>query len=490
MGSTRQSRPLDQAGHFNDALLESLSAGVVITNPENRITYVNQRFSEISGYAREELIGQLDGVLFPARYRHPIKQRLTGRLSGKPENWEYEAVSKDGTRSWIALRTIPHRNADGKIAGTVWMINCIDRERRLFLQNECLQEELMARAPSQTLVGRSPAYLKVLEQIKMVASTCANVLIFGEPGTGKELVARAIHAQSSRRHSPFVEVHCASIPAAFFDNELFGHVRNAFPGAGRDRSGRLELADRGSLFLDEPSKIPFEAQGKLLRALQDGQFQKIGDDRPRPIHVRIVTATSRDLQAEAKAGRFRLDLYHRLSVFPIELPPLRECPEDIRPLAEHFLETIARRTGNPVPRLPRAVINQLNGYNWPGNARELSHVIERAMILWRGGELRVELGGPNPDPPTPRTSMEAQDLLQNLSLVSLKQLERDLIARALEESHDRIYGPFGAATRLGLKPTTLAARIQKFGLRVRRPRVPRTQGGGTPTEAGLASWVD
>src|SRR6266478_679259 len=227
----------------------------------------------------------------------------------------------------------------------------------------------------RNIIGHSPALEKVLAQIATVAPTEANVLILGESGTGKELVARAIHDMSARKEHSLVRVNCASIPKELFESEFFGHVRGAFTGAVKDRVGRFELADGGTLFLDEIAEIPLDLQSKLLRVLQEGQFERLGEDRTRTVKVRLIAATNRDLLAEAKAGRFRLDLYYRLSVFPIEVPSLRERLEDVGELAEHFIKQSARRLGVPRPRLSKLHLQELQSYDWPGNVRELQNVI-------------------------------------------------------------------------------------------------------------------
>jgi transcriptional regulator with GAF, ATPase, and Fis domain len=263
-------------------------------------------------------------------------------------------------------------------------------------------------------------------------------------------------------------VNCASIPKELFESEFFGHVKGAFTGAIKDRIGRFELADGGTLFLDELGEIPPELQSKLLRVLQEGQFEKLGEDRTRSVDVRVVAATNRDLRAEVKAGRFRQDLYYRLSVFPVELPPLRERREDVRALAEHFLKVSSKKMGLPVPRLTRDNLRDLEAYDWPGNVRELQNVIERAVILARGGDLRFHLDAVEPKwpaPAAPEPVIAASPAgSEVLSLSALKQRERDLIEDALRQANGRVYGSGGAAERLGLKPTTLASRMKKLGL--------------------------
>jgi transcriptional regulator with GAF, ATPase, and Fis domain len=302
----------------------------------------------------------------------------------------------------------------------------------------------------------------------MVAPNPANVLILGESGTGKELVARAVHENSSRRGKPLVRVNCASIPKDLFESEFFGHVRGAFTGAIKDRIGRFELANGGTLFLDEVGEIPLELQGKLLRVLQEGQFEKVGEDRTRSVDVRIISATNRNLLAEAKAGRFRIDLYYRLCVFPIELPPLRERREDIKPLAEHFLALAAKRGGLQAFGLTASNAEELESYDWPGNVRELQNVIERAVIISRSGKLEFHLGSVGAgEPKTGDRTLVSNGVSKSLTLTDVKRLERETIQQALEKANGRIYGAGGAAEIVGLKPTTLAARIKKLGLKGR-----------------------
>jgi transcriptional regulator with GAF, ATPase, and Fis domain len=350
-------------------------------------------------------------------------------------------------------------------------VSCIEERKTLEREREWLLTELRAETGAGRILGRSPVLRKVLDQIAVVAPTPANVLILGESGTGKELVARAIHEMSSRREKPLVRVNCASIPKDLFESEFFGHVRGAFTGAVKDRTGRFELAQGGTLFLDEVGEIPIDLQSKLLRVLQEGQFERVGEDRTRTVDVRVVAATNRDLETEAQSGRFRLDLFYRLSVFPIELPPLRERPEDIAPLAAHFVAQSAARLGFQAPRLLAAHLQQLEAYPWPGNVRELQNVVERAVILSRGGSLQFALRPAErqgSSPPVARAGTPAPATGDSPSLAELEVRERQILTQALERSRGRIYGPQGAAALLGLKPTTLVSRLQRIGL---SPRV-------------------
>jgi transcriptional regulator with GAF, ATPase, and Fis domain len=249
--------------------------------------------------------------------------------------------------------------------------------RRLELENEYLREEVTGTGAFGELIGQSPALEAVARQIDLVAPTDSAVLILGESGTGKELVAREIHRRSQRAGRPLIKVNCAAVPRDLYDSEFFGHVKGAFTGALRDRVGRFELAEGGTLFLDEVGEIPLELQAKLLRVLQEGELERVGEERTRRVNVRLMAATNRDLRAEAEAGRFRQDLFYRLSVFPLEVPALRKRKEDIPLLADHFLEVSSRKVGRPRPTLTLAAVQRLQQYDWPGNVRELQHVIDR-----------------------------------------------------------------------------------------------------------------
>jgi len=290
-------------------------------------------------------------------------------------------------------------------------------------------------------------------------------MILGESGTGKELVARELHRRSGRSARPLIKVNCAAVPRELYESEFFGHARGAFTGALRDRAGRFELADGGTLFLDEVGEIPPELQAKLLRVLQEGEVERVGEERTRKVDVRLIAATNRDLRAEAEAGRFRQDLYFRLSVFPIELPPLRRRAEDIPPLAEHFLALAARKLGRPKPRLTLADAQRLQRYGWPGNVRELQHVIERAVIISDGARLAIELpADPAAASPQARPSPLRDHGDRLLTDAEVRRLEADNVRAALRRTAGKVSGPGGAAEFLGIKPTTLASRIKALGL--------------------------
>jgi transcriptional regulator with GAF, ATPase, and Fis domain len=409
-----------------------------------------------------ELIGGISYELLMPREEWPLmRRRLKERLAGKEESYDYEVVRADGQRHWVSVRAFPYRNAREEIIGTIGLISCIKERKTLEYENEYLQEEI--RGNYRDIIGNSPALKKALAQIEMVAPTNASVLILGESGTGKELAARGIHERSPRKEAALVRVNCASVPRELFESEFFGHTRGAFTGAVKDRVGRFELANGGTLFLDEIGEVPLELQSKLLRVLQEGQFERLGEDRTRTVDVRIIAATNRDLEAEVKAGRFREDLYYRLSVFPITLPPLRERQEDIVMLAQHFLNQAARKMGKTLHRLTHAQMRELEAYDWPGNVRELQNVIERAVIRAQNGHLESGLR-PSMPASSPLRNRQAAPVIRG-SLQEIKQQEKAVILDALAKTRGKIYGPDGAATLLGLKPTTLSSKVHRMGLK-------------------------
>src|SRR6266853_1784315 len=444
---------------FYRAALESLSEGVMILGADCRIIYANKLVYEITGYSPEELVGQTPYLLRADSERDDCAADKAP--PDEPRCFEFEMKRKDGRLHWMYVKSTPYRNGGGEVLGRVAALSCIAKQKNLEFENEFLQDEF--RASFGNIIGHSPALQKVLAQIATVAPTEANVLILGESGTGKELVARAIHDLSARKDRQLVRVNCASIPKELFESEFFGHVRGAFTGAIKDRVGRFELADNGTLFLDEIGEIPLDLQSKLLRVLQEGQFERVGDERTRTVKVRLITASNRDLLAEAKAGRFRLDLYYRLSVFPIEVPPLRERLEDFEALAEHFIKQASRRLGVPRPRLTMLHVQELQTYSWPGNVRELQNVIERGVILARGGKLQFDLprrGGIDRRA-TPAPSLDGNG---QLSLDELAVREREIVEAALRRTNWKIYGADGAAALLRIKPTTLVSKMKRLNV--------------------------
>jgi formate hydrogenlyase transcriptional activator len=329
----------------------------------------------------------------------------------------------------------------------------IDRLRQqLTRENEYLADELKRTHNFGSMVGLSDSFRQAFSQAEAVGPTSTTVLITGETGTGKELMARAIHDLSPRRDKPFIRVNCAALPTGLVESELFGHERGAFTGADQRRPGRFELANGGSLFLDEIGEMPLEAQSKLLRVLEDGLVDRVGGTRPVPVDVRVIAATNSDLVAAVSEGQFRQDLYYRLHVFPIQVPPLRERREDIPLLACHFLEAYRMKLKRPALELSAESMERLTKYTWPGNVRELQNVIERAVILARSPVVVIEPQFLTPPPSSPEAS------------ANLTDIERRHIVRVLEATRWRIYGPQGAATQLGMNPSTLRSRMKKLGL--------------------------
>jgi formate hydrogenlyase transcriptional activator len=323
--------------------------------------------------------------------------------------------------------------------GAVATFGSVDRDR--------------AQRRFEQIIGSSPALESVLEQVEQVAPTDSTVLIQGETGTGKELIARATHNLSSRCGRPFIKLNCAAIPFDLLESELFGHEKGAFTGAIAQKVGRFELADKGTLFLDEVGDIPPGLQPKLLRVLQEQEFERLGSTRTHQVDVRLVAATNRNLAEMVKRNEFRSDLYYRLNVFPIPLPPLRERREDIPALVEHFVETYARRMDKQIEHIPAETMSTLVSYQWPGNIRELQNFIERSVILSSGNVLCP-----------PLASLQAAAATESLEAITLEEAERNHIRKILEQTRWVVAGPNGAAARLGIKRSTLYFRMQKLGI--------------------------
>jgi transcriptional regulator with GAF, ATPase, and Fis domain len=334
-------------------------------------------------------------------------------------------------------------------------------------QNTYLQEEVVEAKAFGDLVGQSAALRQIISQIDLVAPTDASVLILGETGTGKDLVAHEIHRRSQRKDNPLVRLNCASIPKDLFESELFGHVKGAFTSAIKDRPGRFETAEEGTLFLDEIGELPMEMQGKLLRVLQEKRYERVGDDRTRHADVRIIAATNLDLKKEVAAGRFREDLFYHLHVFPIRVATLKDRKDDIPLLAKHFVEVSVKELRCLKPRLTRAAVARLQNYDWPGNVRELRNVIERAVILARGGPLFFDLPTTDSVPPAApsKPPAGARTGTEYFTEAEMHRRERENLIVVLERAGWKIKGADGAAELLGVKPTTLLSRINKMGIK-------------------------
>jgi DNA-binding NtrC family response regulator len=335
----------------------------------------------------------------------------------------------------------------------------VEAHRRSRAIINCLEDEIRTGNDFREIVGRSPALKRLLDQLALVASTQSTVLVLGETGTGKELVARAIHDRSPRSERPLVKVNCAALPRELVESELFGHEKGAFTGATQQRRGRFELADGGTLFLDEVGELPLEAQAKLLRVLQEQEFERVGGTRSLRTDVRVIAGTNRDLQAQVGAGGFRSDLFYRLNVFPVTVPPLRERREDIPPLVAHFLARSARKLGKSFEGVSSVFLERALAYPWPGNVRELENAVERAAILSRGPLLDAlepfAAAAPRAEAPAVPAAPTG----------TLEDVERAHIGRVLDQTRWAIEGKQGAAAVLGLNPSTLRGRMRKLGIR-------------------------
>jgi PAS domain S-box-containing protein len=468
----RAERLLRQSEARYRDLFEKAPNGYVTVDPDERILDVNRRVTELLGYTADELVGARVHDFLPdtpagrARSEEVYQRYLAGEtVSG----WELEVRRKDGRPLWINLWVEGGRDEDGRIEPRrAIFVDVTDRvlaraERaRLQQENLYLQEEIKSAHDFEQIVGRSPALMGVLSDVGRVAPTDASVQITGETGTGKELVARAVHSASKRRDKPLIKVNCAALPAGLIESELFGHEKGAFSGAVARRLGRFELADGGTIFLDEVGELPAEAQAKLLRVLQEREVDRVGGHGPVRVDVRVIAATNRDLPTGVREKRFREDLYYRLNVFPIRLPPLRERSDDI-PLLVHFLlNKFATRVGRHLDGVSRRTMQRLQEYAWPGNVRELENVRERAVILATGSLLEVDPG----TIPAPSTAPAGRER------PTLEGVERDYVLTVLRETDWVIDGPRGAARVLGLHPNTLRNRLKKLGLRrdSHRPR--------------------
>jgi PAS domain S-box-containing protein len=471
----------------NQLLLSSVGDGIYSINSEGLATFVNPAGARMLGWEPQDMIGKnihrihhhthADGSHYPVEncpiYKavrdgvvHEGRQEIFWRRDGSsfPVEFTSTPVISDGriVGAVVVFRDITERrNTENQLQSALDELQLL--KKRLEEQNAYLQEEIHIEHNFREIVGQSAPILKIIKQIDVVAPTDASVLINGESGTGKELIARAIHQASRRNASPLIRVNCAAIPTELFESEFFGHIRGAFTGAVRDRVGRFELADGGTLFLDEIGEIPLELQSKLLRVLQEGQFERVGEERTRKVDVRIIAATNRDLRLEVAAKRFREDLYFRLNVFPIQSPALRDRPMDIAPLAAHFLKQTAKRLNMPGRRLRNLDIERLQHYSWPGNIRELQNVIERALITSIGEDLTLDL--PEEQKHSPQLSQLPSAPLTIMTDAQFRELERNNMQAALKAADGRLFGKGGAAELLGLKPTTLASRFKRLDIK-------------------------
>ena len=445
-----------------EKLFEFSPDAIVVVGDRGKIVRVNTQAEKMFGYDRAELVGQSIEVLIPERLRqsheaHRQDYYSEPRMRPMGAGLELRGRSKDGSEFPVDIMLGPVETEEGRLVLTV-VRDITERKRAEEALRESaeeklyLEEELRTEYNFEEIVGESAALKRILKQVETVAPTDATVLILGETGTGKELIARAIHHLSPRRERTFVKLNCAAIPGGLLESEIFGHEKGAFTGAISQKIGRLELAQRGTFFLDEVGDIPLELQPKLLRALQEKEFERLGSTRTIPVDVRLLAATNRDLEQMLKERQFRSDLYYRLRVFPITVPPLRERPQDISILVHYFAQKHARRMNKKIDTITPEAMQALTEWHWPGNVRELENFIERGVILSPGPVLQVplaELKGAQSES-APSSTLEAA--------------EREHILRVLRETKGVISGPSGAAARLGLNRTTLNSKMRKLGI--------------------------
>jgi PAS domain S-box-containing protein len=460
-------------------LVNSAMDAIIELNRNLNVTRVNAAAEKVFGCSSPEIVGQLFTRFLSSESRERLA-RLIIELDLRPEGERYswipgglnaqsasgEAFPAEATVSRFdmgreAFYTLILRNVNARLQAQ-------QKIRSLTVEAEYLREEIK-ELQSDEIVGQSEPLARVLRDIQEVAGTDANVLILGETGTGKELIARAIHRKSHRCEKPLIKVNCAAMPATLIESELFGHEQGAFTGATKKREGRFALADGGTIFLDEIGELPVELQVKLLRVLQEGEFEPVGSSRTQKVDVRVIAATNRDLKQATQVGKFREDLYYRLNVFPIELPPLRERGDDISLLASTFANKFAQRMGRLIEPLSESCIGRLKAYGWPGNVRELQNVIERAVITARDGRLNLDRALPeSAKEMIAEAVLSAETPKRVRTAKELEELERANLMAALEATGWRVAGETGAAQLLGMKPTTLSSRIKALG--IERPR--------------------
>jgi PAS domain S-box-containing protein len=458
-------------------ILGTLNTGLALLDKNLTVTWVNEMLQ--SFFPRMDLIGKKCYEVAEDSNEHCEGCGALKALSDGQVHETERFNAKIGR--WVHIVSLPICDENGKITQVLEATTDITERKKveeardqyleelrtlkeqLERENIYLKEEIESHHSFREIIGESRALLYVLTRVKQVAETDTTVLIQGETGVGKELIARAIHRTGPRADKPFIHLNCAALPVNLVESELFGHEAGAFTGADRLRRGRFELAHGGTIFLDEVSEMPLDVQAKLLRVLQEGQFERIGGSKTLKVHVRIITSTNRELQNEVASGRFRQDLFYRLNVYPITVPPLRKRKEDIPLLVTHFLSEIGKTLGKKIDQIPPAVMKTLTAYDWPGNVRELRNVLERAIIISPGSTLYLpeRLGSAE----SSSIQGEALDTRE-----PLESVERKHILRVLDATGWRISGPKGAAKILGLNPSTLRFRMKKLGIETRQSK--------------------
>ncbi len=459
-------------------IYQTAPVAMLAVDPDLLVTRLNQRFADFAGQSFEQLLGKsLDTILAQA-HLSKLVARVIKTLQPLLDH-EITFLNRDHETTWVVnaypitsenrlssvnliINDISQLRSTQKKLETAYQ-SILELQEKLEQENQLLRKEISHSAGEQSIIGSSPAIKNVLDQIRQVASTETTVLITGETGTGKELVARALHLQSHRKQSQLVIVNCAALPANLIESELFGHEKGAFTGAIARKTGKFELADGGTVFLDEIGELPLELQSKLLRVLQESQFERVGGVKPVKVDVRVIAATNRDLAAEVRAQRFREDLFFRLNVFPIFLPALKDRGVDVIEIADAFISFFAERMGRHRPRLAKESIQTLLNYEWPGNIRELRNVIERGMILCKSDTISITI------PDYGLKKAQKKDFSNFNPDMTLIDVEKAHITSVLEKLNWKVRGFNGAAFALGLKPTTLESKMKKLGIKRPKP---------------------
>ena len=448
-------------------ITDAIRQSIVVLAPDGTTVYANRVALDITGLT----VGEVSDKGFFARVFHPDdvdrvrEDRRLGLLEGLPFELEMRALFKSGQYRWQLVQYDPLKDERGKTIR--WYVTATDiddqkrTEERLRNENLVLREEIDRTSMFEEIVGSSKPMRQVVKQVEKVAPSDSTVLILGETGTGKELVARALHRRSKRASRAFVRVNCAAIPQSLVASELFGHEKGAFTGALQRRLGRFEAADGGTIFLDEIGELPMETQIALLRVLQEREIERVGSNQSIKVDVRLIAATNRELPAAVAQGTFRQDLFYRLNVFPIAVPPLRERADDIPMLVEYFVGRFAKSTGKKIRNIGKQTLEQLKAYHWPGNIRELQNVVERAVILSEGDTFAVDASWLRLET---AESDRPNSLLPGEGLSALADREVEMIEAALAETHGRIAGPSGAAAKLGIPRQTLESKIKRLGI--------------------------